>query len=45
MLELYKPLVDDLWFKEKMMGDEQTMSYNHAYGGTIPFPNVRRIQK
>lgn len=38
MLELYKPLVDDLWFKEKMMGDEQTMSYNHAYGGTIPFP-------
>ena len=37
MLELYKPLLDDLWFKEKMMGDEQTMSYNHAYGGTIPF--------
>ena len=23
MLELYKPLVDDLWFKEEMMGDEQ----------------------
>ena len=38
MLELYEPQVEDLWFKEKMMGDEQTMSYNHAYGGTIPFP-------
>ena len=38
MLELYKPHIEDLWFKEKMMGDEQTMSYNHAYGGTILFP-------
>ena len=38
MLELYKPHIEDLWFKEKMMNDEQTMSYNHAYGGTIPFP-------
>lgn len=38
MLELYEPLIEDLWFKEKMMSDEQTMSYNHAYGGTIPFP-------
>ena len=38
MLELYEPHIEDLWFKEKMMGDEQTMSYNHACGGTIPFP-------
>ena len=38
MLELYVPQIEDLWFKEKMMGDEQTMAYNHAYGGTIPFP-------
>lgn len=38
MLKLYEPHIEDLWFKEKMMGDEQTMSYNHAYGGTIPFP-------
>jgi hypothetical protein len=38
MIELYEPRIEDLWFKEKMMGDEQTMSYNHAYGGTIPFP-------
>ena len=38
MIELYEPQVEDLWFKEKMMGDEQTMSYNHAYRGIIPFP-------
>lgn len=38
MLELYEPHMEDLWFKEKMLGDEQTMSYNHTYGGIIPFP-------
>ncbi len=38
MIILYEPQLEDLWFKEKMMSDEQTMSYNHAYGGTISFP-------
>ena len=38
MLTLYKPSVDDLWFREQMMGNAETMAYNHAYGGTIPFP-------
>ena len=41
MLELYEPHIEDLWFKEKMLSDEPTMSYNHAYGGTIPFPKKR----
>ncbi len=41
MTELYKPQTEDLWFKEKMLGDEQTMSYNHAYGGTIAFPEEK----
>lgn len=41
MLTLYKPAVSDLWFKEKMLSDADTMSYNHAYGGTIPFPRER----
>ena len=38
MLTLYKPSIEDLWFRAQMMGNEQTMAYNHAYGGTIPFP-------
>ena len=38
MLELHKPEVKDLWFREKFMSDEETMSYNDAWGGTIPFP-------
>lgn len=41
MLKLYEPDVDDLWFKEQMMSDRQTMAYNHACGGTIPFPKER----
>lgn len=38
---LYTPILDDLWFKAEMLTDPETMSYNHAYGGTIPFPSER----
>jgi len=41
MIEIYKPKLDDLWFREMLMNDEETMAYNHAWGGTIPFPKVR----
>ena len=41
MIELYKPVIKDLWFKQKMLSDEQTMSYNKACGGTIHFPEER----
>ena len=34
----YKPAVEDLWFRQAMMADPETMRYNHAWGGTIPFP-------
>ena len=38
MTALYKPALQDLWFRQQFMADEATMSYNHAWGGTIPFP-------
>ena len=38
MIKLYKPNIEELWFKEKMMSDEDTMSYNH---GTIAFPESK----
>lgn len=38
MLKIYKPKLEDLYFKEKILSDEETMSYNLAWGGTIPFP-------
>ena len=38
MLIVYKPTIDDMWFRRKMLEDEETMSYNHAWGGAIPFP-------
>lgn len=38
MLEAVTPALADMWFRESLMADEETMSYNHAWGGTIPFP-------
>ena len=38
MLTLHKPQYEDLWFRQMMMADEETMSYNRAWGGTIPWP-------
>ena len=37
MLSIYKPKEEDLWFRALMLSDSETMSYNHAYGGTIDF--------
>ena len=38
LITLYTPSLEDLWFRQKMMADMETMSYNQAWGGTIPFP-------
>ena len=38
MLTLYEPKYEDLWFRQMMLADEDTMSYNHAWGGTILWP-------
>lgn len=40
-IEIYKPLMEDLWFREQLLSDQDTMSYNHAYGGTISFPKAK----
>ena len=40
-LTLYRPELDELAYREKWLGDPETMAYNHAYGGTIPFPRER----
>ena len=41
MIELVIPSLEDLWFRESLMADEETMSYNAAWGGTIPFPKEK----
>ena len=41
MLSLYKPEYGDLWFRQAMLADEETMAYNHAWGGTVSFPEER----
>ena len=37
-LTLYTPTLEDLWFRQRMLEDPETMAYNHAWGGTIPWP-------
>ena len=41
MITLYKPKIEDLWFREKLLNDKDTMSYNDACGGTISFPKEK----
>ena len=41
MLTLYKPSIDDLWFRQQMLEDPDTMAYNRAWGGTISFPKEK----
>ena len=38
MLTLYRPKLPDLWFRQALLADGETMSYNRAWGGTIAFP-------
>ena len=41
MLSLYKPVLTDLWFRQKLLADPETMSYNEKWGGVIDFPEDR----
>lgn len=41
LISLHKPLLEEMWFRQKLLSDEATMSYNHAYGGTIDFSQER----
>ena len=40
-LTLYRPGPDELAWREAWLNDPETMAYNHAYGGTVPFPRER----
>ena len=41
MIELYQPQMEELSFRQTMLEDAETMSYNHAWGGTVAFPRER----
>ena len=40
-LRLHRPVLPELEFRRRLLGDEETMAYNHAYGGTASFPEKR----
>lgn len=41
MIEICKPEIEDLWFRQLILSDSETMAYNRAWGGTISFPKER----
>ena len=41
LISEYLPEYRDLWFRQALLADEETMSYNRAWGGTIDFPEER----
>ena len=40
-LTLYRPALAELDFRQKLLADPATMTYNHAWGGVIDFPEER----
>ena len=40
-LNIFEPRFEDLWFRKKMLEDEETMSFNKAWGGIISFPKEK----
>lgn len=41
MLKLHKPEIDELRFRQKLLSDTNTMSYNEKWGGIISFPQKK----
>ena len=39
----HRPTLQELHFRERLLSDEETMSYNAAWGGSIPFPTEAGI--
>ena len=37
-IELYTPKLEDLWFRQKLLEADETMSYNAHCGGAVSFP-------
>lgn len=40
-LILHFPTYEELSFRQRLLADPETMAYNHAYGGTLDFPEER----
>lgn len=41
MIKAYIPKYEDLWFRQELLADPETMAYNHAWGGTVSFPEEK----
>ncbi len=45
MLKLVKPTFEELWFREQLLADEETMAFNRRWGGTITFDQEAWYQR
>ena len=43
IVTLHRPALEELAFRQTLLGDQDTMAFNHAYGGTIEFPRERWV--
>ena len=41
MIVLHRPALPELRFRQSMLEDPDTMAYNRAWGGVIPFPEEK----
>lgn len=41
LVTLYRPALDELEYRQRLLADPATMEYNRAWGGTIDFPRER----
>ena len=41
MIKLVVPQFEELSFRQELLADEETMSYNHDWGGTIDWPREK----
>jgi len=40
-INLHRPAFVELTFRRSLLADPETMAYNHAYGGTLEFPEEK----
>lgn len=40
-IKMVKPRLEEMVFRQELLRDEATMSYNRIFGGTIDFPEAR----
>lgn len=41
MIKLHKPTMDELFYRQRLIADKETMAYNEKWGGAIDWPREK----